>query len=1042
MRVFPHFALLLVGAVWTAFARTVSAAVAIVENNTPIHLIPPDQAFVVHIPTFIWSQPDLLRPLLDNLVALHSLVFWSASGEHSYVCSRAPSKSPRQDSPKTASVRLERNLAESPSQSLPLRLSPHLPHHKFSQSLPGELINASLTLDRETSYDSDSDLHHPQVNGAHSPHLQTVPGVFHRRSSLIARSVAPLSSSVLSELFANNAQVVPLHPHSPPRGGRAFAKPFLTLVSMDHVGAQGRARVNQVLKILSEDASVIAIDATQKHKVHNTFAVRALFGASQSHLSETIMPHDSGVGEIVTVGDSGLDINHCFFKPKGGADPPKYTYTLNEPLPQIHPDSTSKVLGYVSMSFSDGATKYHSDFEDEPNGHGTHVSGSAVGGLLPSMDSCGGFAAQEDRSNSGAQILMLDFGNANVSREFLLIPPSLEPLFQISYQAGSRIHSASWGSNSPRYTFQSEEFDDFIYQNDEYVAVIANGNDGRHGLYTVGSPATAKNVISVGAATNSYDAWLASTSDVFWEDRSTWINASHVAQAPVLYNEDWIADFSSKGPTSDNRTKPDIVAPGRLVLSSRSKGKNSSDLLWMQGTSMATPIVTRMVSLIRSRLRNFKGISHPSAALVKGILIHGAQSVRYGVTTLRWGDGGSKARNYVQTPTASEFEQGWGRVHMAPFFQDAVGWKDRLTIRGFDEPQKRCFQASVSGQAHIVLVWTDPPGNVPRDSREAGHRVLVNDLDLRVLVWPEGANDTSTPQSVLLGNMGTLPDRRNNVEKVSFAVQQGDTVRVVVSTAGIIQTPLETFLYAPETAGLQLYTLVWSSDVLTETHTGCQSQCVMWDPEYECAAPLPNGVLGFLSLQTPAGAPAAQSSREAGLAIAVKDAEALSIVGVRPCERDSGRYALEPSSPSSLQCLPVQIPEGEMVIELCSPGLAFDTTNNSCVCYAHIPCADPEQHFAFCSEDHVLSPCATLVGSIFSDTLDVPPFLQEQPALGVQACGTSPKVDRQLFVAGFLCLAFTLFLWVTIMEIVDIEVKRATLNGVAFKVIHDNKHTS
>lgn len=76
-----------------------------------------------------------------------------------------------------------------------------------------------------------------------------------------------------------------------------------------------------------------------------------------------------------------------------------------------------------------------------------------------------------------------------------------------------------------------------------------------------------------------------------------------------------IAPFSSKGPTADGRTKPDITAPGNVVISSVNSydntytnttnnvvaGVTNGTRNWyfgsMQGTSMAAPVVTGVIAL-------------------------------------------------------------------------------------------------------------------------------------------------------------------------------------------------------------------------------------------------------------------------------------------------------------------------------------------------------------------------------------------------------------------------------------------------------------
>lgn len=83
----------------------------------------------------------------------------------------------------------------------------------------------------------------------------------------------------------------------------------------------------------------------------------------------------------------------------------------------------------------------------------------------------------------------------------------------------------------------------------------------------------------------------------------------------VRFNEltnDNICFFSSKGPTRDGRQKPDIAAPGAFVFAPLSKqyyGGTFFDFdknyVAMIGTSMATPVISGVVSLLLSINSNF-----------------------------------------------------------------------------------------------------------------------------------------------------------------------------------------------------------------------------------------------------------------------------------------------------------------------------------------------------------------------------------------------------------------------------------------------------
>ncbi|MGH3937957.1 MAG: S8 family peptidase [Pseudonocardiaceae bacterium] len=62
-----------------------------------------------------------------------------------------------------------------------------------------------------------------------------------------------------------------------------------------------------------------------------------------------------------------------------------------------------------------------------------------------------------------------------------------------------------------------------------------------------------------------------------------------------------IAPFSSCGPTRDGRQKPDLVAPGAMVLGARSRlldGKPGPWYIRMSGTSMAAPAITGTIALM------------------------------------------------------------------------------------------------------------------------------------------------------------------------------------------------------------------------------------------------------------------------------------------------------------------------------------------------------------------------------------------------------------------------------------------------------------
>src|SRR5262249_9788278 len=148
-----------------------------------------------------------------------------------------------------------------------------------------------------------------------------------------------------------------------------------------------------------------------------------------------------------------------------------------------------------------------------------------------------------------------------------------------------------------------------------------------------GSPATAKNALTVGASRS--DRTSGGLSNFTWGQ--AWAN--HFPDAPIAGEKvsgdpESMAAFSSRGPSDDRRIKPDVVAPGTNIVSTKASMapirnfwgpvQNSTNYAYMGGTSMATPIVTGCCALVRQYYRQ-NGNAEPSAALLRATIVNGTR---------------------------------------------------------------------------------------------------------------------------------------------------------------------------------------------------------------------------------------------------------------------------------------------------------------------------------------------------------------------------------------------------------------------------------
>jgi subtilisin family serine protease len=335
------------------------------------------------------------------------------------------------------------------------------------------------------------------------------------------------------------------------------------------------------------------------------------------------------------------------------------------------------------------------------------------------------------------------------------IPVDLTQLFEDAYALGARVHSNSWGGGDPgAYDEQCLALDQFVWDHKDFCVVVAAGNDGsdadgdgRINPMSVTAPGTAKNCITIGACENRRPAFNADTYGQWWPKDYP---VAPFKADPMADNPNQVVAFSSRGPTRDGRTKPDVVAPGTFILSTRSTMIAPNNKAWaafpssklyffMGGTSMATPLVSGAVAVMREYLRKRKRIGAPSAALLKAALIAGA----------------ARLPGYGANGAVMDTDQGYGRVSLdtvlSPPAPASAQFKELGPgLRTGEIKRQKLNVKSDGAPLRIALAYSDFPGPT-----------LVNNLNL-IVTSPDGRRYAGNQRA----GVTPAPDVTNNTELV------------------------------------------------------------------------------------------------------------------------------------------------------------------------------------------------------------------------------------------------------------------------------------
>jgi len=381
---------------------------------------------------------------------------------------------------------------------------------------------------------------------------------------------------------------------------------------------------------------------------------------------------------------------------------------------------------------------------DTNSGHGTHVAATLLG------DGSGDANMTGMVPESTFHFYQLEVDSSGLLARW----GSLYEMFEHSLLNDAKIHTNSWGSESllGDYTSDSRSVDLFTKEYPEFLAIFSVGDMNSSG---VTSPSTSKNSLSVGSSTTG-----SFSSDAVGD----------------VYNS------SSRGPTSDGRIKPDLVAPGVMICSARAEeaslvtgGPCSSvfhddgstpKYMTLSGSSMATPVAAGASAMIRQYLREELGIQAPRSDLIRAILVNGADD--------------------LGQPDIPNAKEGWGQLNVSnSIFPQNAGTNQSVF---FDQERQLLpghsfiytFELADDSGLDVSLAWNDREGSASADQNSSR---LVNDLDL-IVTSPNGDKFMGNDFVNGFSQISSVRDELNNLERIRIQSTDSGLWTVQVGHSG------------------------------------------------------------------------------------------------------------------------------------------------------------------------------------------------------------------------------------------------------------------
>ncbi len=443
--------------------------------------------------------------------------------------------------------------------------------------------------------------------------------------------------------------------------------------------------------------------------------------------------------------------------------------------------------------------------------HSTHVTGTMI---------ASGVVASARGMAPGGSVVCYDFNNDDAE----MLAESLT-ISNHSYGSISGWHFNPFGDNEwywfavPEvssdedpafglYESGASTWDDIAYVTPGYLIVKSAGNDRGQGpppgtshfhLNATGTAwvfdddthpldgpydcvptaGVAKNILTVGAVEDIPGGWTESADVV-------------------------MTSFSGWGPTDDGRIKPDIVANGASLTSAISLADNAYGE--SSGTSMAAPNASGSAAVLQDYWDQLhtEPDNPPStrSASLKGLIIHTAReagSADGPDYVFGWG-----LMDTLGAAVAIKHDRYWPRAIQELVLPDP----DPLSPDP-DVIVQRLSDIRVGQHVKVTICWTDPPHASLGYQLDPSTRVLINDLDLRLI--HVGSGTVYYPWTLNPASPGAAAEQdadndRDNVEVVEFTATQAGDYLVEVTYKDTLENDEQEFSLLVNT----YYANVWS----------------------------------------------------------------------------------------------------------------------------------------------------------------------------------------------------------------------------------------